>query len=112
MCPDVGLVNKYGLTEVQDATYFKIPNVSTAFQRGATPEPAAALFPGNVGTALPGSLIYVVKADHMEPLVLAEDGQVGEIVIGGAQVARGYLGRPDLTAERFVLNPFDAKHSG
>ena len=36
-------------------------------------------------------------------------GAVGEIYIGGVGVARGYLNRPEITAERFVPDPFSAK---
>ena len=51
---------------------------------------------------------------HAQVLVLDEDlnrvpaGEVGEIYIGGCGVARGYLGRPDLTAELFLPNPHGA----
>ena len=52
--------------------------------------------------------------DHVRIHILNESmqevpkGEIGEIYIGGAGLARGYRNRPDLTAERFVLNPFSS----
>ncbi|HLL45482.1 MAG TPA: amino acid adenylation domain-containing protein, partial [Longimicrobiaceae bacterium] len=55
-----------------------------------------------LGRALPGVGLYVCDtADDLLPA-----GVPGELWIGGAGVARGYLGRPELTAERFVPDPF------
>ncbi len=55
-----------------------------------------------IGTPLANTLVYVVdQHDHLVPT-----GVTGELWIGGAGVARGYRGRPELTAERFVDNPF------
>lgn len=42
-----------------------------------------------------------------ESLDLAAVGEVGEIYLGGVGIARGYLNRPDLTAEKFIPNPFN-----
>jgi len=63
---------------------------------------AAGSEPVPIGTAILHTRLYVLDA-HRE---LAPFGAVGEIYIGGAGVANGYLNRPDLTAERFFLDPF------
>ncbi|HEY1231639.1 MAG TPA: amino acid adenylation domain-containing protein, partial [Ramlibacter sp.] len=55
-----------------------------------------------IGRALPGRSIYLLDAD-MNPVPV---GAAGELCIGGALLARGYHGRPALTAERFIPDPF------
>jgi hypothetical protein len=56
----------------------------------------------NVSQPLSGSRVYVLD-DRLE---LAAIDEVGDIYVGGSQLARGYLHRPVLTAERFVPDPF------
>ena len=87
------LVNNYGPTECTV--------VSTS---GVVPAGTSANQAPSIGRAIGGVEIYILDEDR-QPV---SEGS-GEIYVGGAGVGRGYRNRPDLTAERFVSNPFSAE---
>ncbi len=59
-----------------------------------------------IGTPLPNYGLLVIGADGADGLRLLPRGEVGELCISGPGVSAGYLGRADLTAEKFVANPW------
>jgi amino acid adenylation domain-containing protein len=61
-----------------------------------------------IGRPLPNTRIYVLD-DHLQPV---EPGTAGELYIGGVSVSRGYLSRPELTAEKFIPDPFGTVPGG
>ncbi len=59
-----------------------------------------------IGKPLPNYGLLVIHPDTAQGLVLLPRGQVGELCITGPGVAAGYLGRPELTADKFLPNPW------
>ena len=94
LAPHCRIMNHYGPSETT-------VGVLTYPLRGNA-RPTAPSLP--LGSPLPNSRVYVLDA----ALALAPMGVPGEIFIGGAGVARGYLGQPDLTAERFIQDPWSS----
>jgi amino acid adenylation domain-containing protein len=85
------LVNMYGITETTVHVTYR-PLSAADCERDVSP----------VGVPIPDLSVYVLDRKG----VPVPDGVAGELYVGGAGVARGYLNRAQLTAERFVENPF------
>lgn len=89
--PGARLHNLYGPTEATiDVTWW------------ACAEDSGSSVP--IGRPVPNTTLHVVDAAGR----LVPPGVAGELCIGGVQVARGYMGRPELTAEQFVPDPYGA----
>jgi amino acid adenylation domain-containing protein len=78
------------------------PTEATVYATAWTARPLAAVVAPPIGRPIDHASAYVL--DVFGAQVPAD--VVGELYLGGAGVARGYLGRPGLTAERFVADPF------
>lgn len=91
--PDCQLVNLYGPTE---CTINSSAWTVTAQSLASEPEVVS------IGRPVFNTRYYILNED-LQPVA---PGETGELYIGGAGLARGYLHRPDLTAERFIADPF------
>ncbi len=85
------LVNMYGITETTVHVTYR-PLQAADCERESSP----------VGVPIPDLGVFVLDAKGMP----VPSGVAGELYVGGAGVTRGYLNRPELTAERFVDNPY------
>ncbi|MDR7123076.1 amino acid adenylation domain-containing protein, partial [Rheinheimera soli] len=95
--PHIALHNLYGPTEAAiDVTYYHCQADLT--ESTSTP----------IGRPIDNTQLYVLGANKS----LLPHGAAGELYIGGVGLARGYLGRPELTAERFIDNPYYQSEQG
>lgn len=85
---DRRLINAYGPTENTVCSTFCIKESET--------------HPNDIGCPLPNVSCYIMNDHHQ----ILPYGAIGELYIGGAQLTKGYINRPDLNAAKFVCNPF------
>ncbi len=95
------LANHYGPTESSVVATWALLDDDDGADRDGEGDPTP-LPP--IGRPIDGTRVFVVDAEHRP----VPAGVAGELWIGGGGLARGYLGQPALTAERFIPDPFGA----
>lgn len=99
--PTLQIINGYGPTETTTfAVCYPIPRAAHAGNPTHSANDDIA-----IGYPIQATQLYIVSENAGE-LQLLPDGAVGELVIGGAGLAQAYLGREQLTAEKFIPDPF------
>jgi len=91
----------FATTDVQTVANLYGPSETTTYSTWVRMDRAQSFLP-HIGRPVANTQVYIVDG-HVQPV---PTGVVGELYIGGAGVARGYLNRPELTAERFMADPF------
>ena len=92
LAPEARLINAYGTSETTIT--------STLYEPEESARAVGASLP--IGRPIANTRAYILD-HHLQPVPA---GMPGELYIGGTGLARGYLMRPDLTAERFIPDPF------
>jgi amino acid adenylation domain-containing protein len=88
--PDVSLHNFYGPSETHVVTANRVSDLSIVYQ--------------SIGKPLPGSAVYILSEENMEPVPI---GKPGEVYMAGACLAKGYLNQQELTTSKFIMHSFD-----
>ncbi|MFZ6657778.1 Pls/PosA family non-ribosomal peptide synthetase [Undibacterium sp. TJN19] len=101
MCPEV-LVNRWSRPGRQMFNTYGPTEASVSASLARLQANQAV----NIGKPLPNYSLLVIATDVENGLRLLPPGETGELCISGPGVAVGYLGRPDLTAEKFLPNPW------
>jgi len=94
--PQTRLINSYGVAEATiDSSYFEGESKELSSDQ---------LVP--IGRPFENTQLYILDS-NLQPTPI---GVPGELHIGGVGLAKGYLNRPSLTSEKFILNPFNTNH--
>ncbi|KAL9936398.1 hypothetical protein V8E36_004466 [Tilletia maclaganii] len=98
LAPNVNIINMYGTTETQRAvSYFEIPSVS---RNSTFLQTQKDIMPAGQGM----QNVQLLVVNRQERTAVCGVGEVGEIYVRSGGLAEGYLGKPEVSAEKFVPN--------